>query len=147
MKFFSLSFNTFFFTGKSPIAPGTVGSFFALLFWLLFLPSYEVRMLFIILFALISYFTISSELSNNNIKDPQHIVIDEVLGMWIALLFIPSNNFTNIILAFTIFRLLDIFKPSIIKRVENLEGALGILLDDIICGFITLILLIGLTNI
>tara|TARA_Y100000996_G_scaffold252680_1_gene198778 strand:+ start:97 stop:537 length:441 start_codon:yes stop_codon:yes gene_type:complete len=142
-----LLFNSFFFAGKSPVAPGTIGSFFALLFWLLFLPSYELRILFIVLFTLVSYFTISSEISSSNIKDPQHIVIDEVLGMWIALLFIHPNNFINIILAFVIFRLLDIFKPSVINRVENLEGAAGILLDDIVCGFITSILLIGSTSI
>ena len=66
----------------------------------------------------------------NNVKDPQYIVIDEVIGLWIALFFIPSNDFINIILAFIIFRLLDILKPSIINRVQNIKGVSGVLLDD-----------------
>ena len=147
MIFFSSLFNTFFFSGNSPIAPGTAGSFSALLFWCLFLPSYEIRLVFLILFIFISCFTISFDLQLNNIKDPQYIVIDEVIGLWIALFFIPSNDFINIILAFIIFRLLDILKPSIINRVQNIKGVSGILLDDIICGFITSMLLIGMINI
>ena len=147
MIFFSSLFNTFFFSGNSPIAPGTVGSFSALLFWWLFLPSYETRLVFLILFIFISCFTISFDLQLNNIKDPQYIVIDEVIGLWIALFFIPSNDFINIILAFIIFRLLDILKPSIINRVQNIKGVSGVLLDDIICGFITSMLLIGMINI
>ena len=147
MIFFSSLFNTFFFSGNISIAPGTVGSFSALLFWWLFLPSYETRLVFLILFIFISYFTISFDLKLNNVKDPQYIVIDEVIGLWIALFFIPSNDFINIILAFIIFRLLDILKPSIINRVQNIKGVSGILLDDIICGFVTSILLIGMINI
>ena len=147
MIFFSSLFNTFFFSGNSPVAPGTAGSFSALLFWWLFLPSYEVRLVFLILFIFISCFTISFDLQLNNIKDPQYIVIDEVIGLWIALFFIPSNDFINMILAFIIFRLLDILKPSIINRVQNIKGVSGVLLDDIVCGFITSMLLIGMINI
>jgi len=146
MKFFSSLVNTCFFIGKSSIAPGTLGSIFALLIWIFFFPSYELRLVSLLLLTILSYFTISSDLDNNDEKDPQYIVADEVVGMWISLLFVPSNDFRIIILAFIVFRLLDILKPSIIARVQNVEGAAGVLIDDIVCGIITSIIIIGVVS-
>ena len=146
MIFLSSLFNTFLFSGKSPIAPGTVGSFAALVFCFFFLPSYELKLVFIFSFTLLSYITISYELKASKEQDPQHIVIDEVIGMWIALLFMPSNNISYMVLAFIIFRFLDILKPSIINRIQNIKGAFGILLDDMACGFITSIILLGIVS-
>ena len=146
MKFFSSLVNTCFFIGKSSIAPGTLGSIFALLIWIFFLSSYESRMISLLLVTILSYFTISSDLNNSDEKDPQYIVVDEVVGMWISLLFVPLNDFRIIILAFGIFRLLDIFKPSIIARVQNIDGAIGVLIDDVLCGIITAIIIIGIVG-
>ena len=144
MKIFSLLINTCLFVGKSSIAPGTLGSIFALLIWLLFSPTLIIMLTVLILVVSLSYYTISFDLHNSNEKDPQYIVIDEAIGMWISLLFVSSNNIVNICLAFIVFRLFDILKPSIINRSQNIKGPGGVLLDDIISGFITSLILLGL---
>ena len=146
MKFLSSIFNTFFFTGMIPFAPGTMGSFFALLIWFIIQPSFIFMIISLFVVAVISYFTILFELKDSTDKDPQHIVIDEAIGMWISLLFISSANFVYILLSFVIFRLLDILKPSIIRRLDEYQGPLGILLDDIASGIITCMILIGFSS-
>jgi len=148
MKLFSSLVNTCFFFGKSPVAPGTIGSVFALIVWLIL--SYTIMkpsILFILLITIVSYFTISFELKSTNEKDPQHIVIDEAIGIWISLIFISFGNFINIGLAFILFRLLDILKPSIINRSQYIKGPVGILADDIISGLITCMIFLGIINI
>ena len=84
---------------------------------------------------------------DNDNKDPQHIVIAQAIGMWISVLFISSSDIVNILLALIVFRLLDIFKPSIINRIQNIPGPVGILMDDIIAGIITCIIFAGIVNI
>ena len=122
MKIFSLLINTCLLVGKSSIVPGTLGSVFALLIWFLFSPSLITMLIVLVIVTSLSYYTILFELHNSNEKDPQYIVIDEAIGMWISLLFISSSNFINICLAFIIFRLFDILKPSIINRSQNIQG-------------------------
>ena len=138
MNSFALLINTCFFSGKIPLAPGTFGSIFALIIWCL-VPSFSAQSIIILLIfiSVLSYYTISITLNHTDEKDPQYIVIDEAIGMWIALLAVYPDDFFSLFLAFTLFRLLDILKPSIIYRVQSLPGASGILLDDIIAGLIT----------
>ncbi len=69
-------------------------------------------------------------------------VIDEVVGMMISLFLIPKTILAYS-LAFILFRALDIFKPSIIYRSQNFGYGIGIMLDDIIAGIITLLIIIG----
>ena len=147
MNLFPSLINTCLFTGKIPVAPGTAGSIFALMIWLSVSPSLASMIVLLTLVISLSYYTISFELRNTNLKDPQHIVIDEAIGMWISLLFISSNDFINIILAFILFRLLDILKPSIINRSQNIRGTGGILSDDIISGLITCMVFWGITSV
>ena len=64
------------------------------------------------------------------------MVIDEVAGMWIALMFVPKNLIL-FIFGFALFRFLDIKKPLIINSVQYLPGGFGIMADDIIAGLIT----------
>jgi phosphatidylglycerophosphatase A len=65
--------------------------------------------------------------------DPSIVVIDEVVGMWIALLWLPKSLIT-IALAFVAFRVLDILKPEPAQMMERLPHGLGIMLDDVIAG-------------
>ena len=146
MKSFSSLINNCFLFGKFPIAPGTAGSIFALIMWLIFVPLIgEISIFIIFLITILSYFTISFELGETSQKDPEHIVIDEAIGMWISLLFISPYNFIHIGLAFSIFRLLDILKPSVINRSQNIKGAGGVLMDDILSGLITSMIILGIT--
>ena len=67
---------------------------------------------------------------DNDDNDPSEIVIDEVIGFFVTMLFLPLNIVT-VVLAFIYFRFFDIVKPFGIERLENIEGGWGIVLDDI----------------
>jgi len=73
-------------------------------------------------------------------KDPARVVIDEVAGMCISLLFIPVS-IKYIIAALLLFRFFDIVKPLFIRRIEKLPSGWGIMLDDVLAGVYANILL------
>jgi phosphatidylglycerophosphatase A len=83
-------------------------------------------------------------------KDPGVVVVDEVAGQLIALLFVPANSaWWVIITGFVAFRLFDIWKPYPIRRLESLESGLGIMADDVLAGIyaaVTLVLALALTG-
>jgi phosphatidylglycerophosphatase A len=66
-------------------------------------------------------------------KDSSRVVIDEVAGMCIALLFVPVS-LSNVCIAFLLFRFFDIVKPLYIRRLENLKGGWGVMADDALAG-------------
>jgi phosphatidylglycerophosphatase A len=66
-------------------------------------------------------------------KDPARVVIDEVAGMGISLLFIPVT-IKYLVAALILFRLFDITKPFFIRKLEQLPGGWGIMLDDVLAG-------------
>jgi phosphatidylglycerophosphatase A len=73
-------------------------------------------------------------------KDHQRVVIDEVAGMCISLLFIPVNV-TYVLCGLFLFRLFDITKPFLIRKLELLPGGWGVMADDVLAGIYTNILL------
>ena len=75
-----------------------------------------------------------------NDNDPRQVVIDEVSGMMVGLLFLPVG-WGIYLLAFLLFRFLDIFKPSLIRRVQDLPGSVGIMMDDLLAGLVTNLIL------
>lgn len=138
----SLLIITFFYIGMIRHAPGTFSSLVTLLIWILFIPGdYFIRISITFLLTIIGFIFIKLSLPNFKENDPQSIVIDEVIGMSVALIFI--NDLSIMIIAFFLFRMLDILKPSIIYYSQYLPGAYGILLDDILAGAITSMLLIA----
>jgi len=70
-------------------------------------------------------------------EDPSHVVIDEVAGQLIALLGVPLH-WQSVILSFILFRVLDIWKPPPLRRLEKIEGGAGIVLDDVGAGLYAL---------
>ncbi len=77
-------------------------------------------------------------------KDPAEVVIDEVVGMAITLLALPSYSLGHAgswlawaFVGFVLFRIFDITKPLFIKKLENLPGAWGIMLDDVAAGLVS----------
>lgn len=131
---------TGFYLGKSKYIPGTVGTLGALPFLLLFHESIFERVLvalFLIVIGIYSSEWVSKKLEN---KDPDIVVIDEIAGFYITLLFVKITVL-NLILGFLIFRILDILKPLGIRKLESLEGGFGIMLDDIAAGILGSILL------
>jgi len=125
--------STFFYTGYVPKISGTVGSLAGLLFYLM--TSYSVAVTFISLLALTAtaLLVISKAEEIFGKKDSRRIVIDEAIGMIIALLFIPMK-ILFIVLAFVFFRLFDITKPFPIKRLEKIKSPWGVVFDDVLAG-------------
>ena len=128
---------SFFYVGYFKYAPGTIASMITAFFYF-FIPSLYLIQLSIITVTMISGFYLCY-IYNTQIKkdDPSFIVIDEVLGMSIALFMLPKS-FIVYLLSFIIFRSLDIFKPFFISHIEKIDYGVGIMLDDLISGLLTL---------
>ncbi len=133
---------TFFYLGKMPKAPGTWGSFGGLLLWLLIPENFLYRLGILIVLLIIGFISCEITLKRIDEADPSYIVIDEVIGLWIALLFAPKSLFFSI-LGFILFRFFDIIKPSFIYSTQSINGSWGVLLDDIISGLFVLVILNG----
>jgi len=72
--------------------------------------------------------------------DPSKIVIDEIVGLWVTMWLVPFS-IQNLALAFILFRILDIWKPFFIRKMERFKGGWGVMLDDVLAGvFANLIL-------
>jgi len=139
-------FLTFFGTGLSPKAPGTVGSLAALLIGIVILHYLGMQTLFMLTIAItiVGIFEVSKYENSTGTHDQQLIVIDEVVGMWLSLMIAyataqsvhyPYAEILAIILSFAAFRLFDIWKPSTIGWIDReLKGGLGVMLDDVLAG-------------
>tara|TARA_Y100001970_G_scaffold293051_1_gene437427 strand:- start:1892 stop:2329 length:438 start_codon:yes stop_codon:yes gene_type:complete len=143
MKFISIIISTFFYLGKVKFAPGTVASFATLIVWnFITLDSFLIRLLILLIITFLGLISIKISSSEFEVEDPPEIVIDEVVGMSIPLLFIVDNFFLSTI-AFILFRILDICKPSIIYYSQSLKGEYGVLMDDILSGLIAALIIIN----
>ena len=142
MKSLSNLISTFFYLGKLPKAPGTWGSLGALLIWSLIPETIFFRVVLLSITLILGFIACENTLKESDDPDPSYIVIDEVVGLWITLLFVPKTIFL-FILGFLLFRLFDIFKPSFIYSVQFLKGSWGVMLDDILAGILSLLILWG----
>lgn len=133
-------FLTVGFSGLSPKAPGTVGSFVSLILGLILLYFLHPSTLFLlsILITIIAVKQIDFYEKDTGTHDSSEIVIDELAGMWIALSICGLNSENAIYmapLAFIFFRIFDIWKPSIIGRIDrDVKGGWGVMGDDIVAG-------------
>lgn len=139
-----MNFRKFFltvgFSGLSPKAPGTVGSFVSLIIGLFLLEFLHVSTLFLLalLITVIAIKQIDIYENEVGMHDGKEIVIDELAGMWITLAICGINS-SNILymapIAFLFFRLFDIWKPSFIGKIDrDVKGGLGVMGDDILAG-------------
>jgi len=156
-------FLTFGGAGLSPKAPGTVGTLASLPVGLAILYYFGLETLFMVTFAItvIGIFEVNKYEKRTGEHDQQHIVIDEAVGMWIALtltfstvatLHYPYVEILAIVFSFAAFRLFDIWKPSTIGWIDReLKGGLGVMLDDVLAGFaagfLSALLLMGIEKI
>ncbi len=122
------------FSGKLPLMPGTWGSLLAAIFIYALWP-HEILYQLIIITATLLLSVVSSDRVSKKLgkKDPDCVVIDEILGMEIAL-FAVKTSLINVAIAFAIFRAVDIMKPYPIKAIERLPGGFGITVDDAVAG-------------
>ena len=139
-----MNFRKFFltvgFSGLSPKAPGTVGSFVSLIIGLFLLEFLHPSTLFLLalLITVIAIKQIDIYEKEVGMHDGKEVVIDELAGMWITLAICGINS-SNVLfmapIAFIFFRLFDIWKPSIIGKIDrDVKGGLGVMGDDIVAG-------------
>lgn len=133
-------FLTVGFSGLSPKAPGTVGSFVSLIIGLFLLEFLHVSTLFLLalLITVIAIKQIDIYEKEVGMHDGKEIVIDELAGMWITLAICGINS-SNVLfmapIAFIFFRLFDIWKPSFIGKIDrDVKGGLGVMGDDVLAG-------------
>ncbi|MCQ2614541.1 phosphatidylglycerophosphatase A [Helicobacter pylori] len=128
-------FLTLFFSGYSKKAPGTIGSLVALLLGLPVL-IFSANTLFLgaVFVGLIAIAQIDKEEEESKIHDSSYIVIDELVGMWLAMA-ISGLSLAGVVLSFIFFRVYDITKPSLIGRIDKeVKGGLGVVADDALAG-------------
>lgn len=138
---------TSFGAGFLPVAPGTWGALVAVALWIpLYIWASPWACMIITVCAALVYFIAGTWASNLAErywgKDPVVACADETVGQWVAL--IPLSHLTpwwEIIIAFVLFRLFDIFKPLGIRKMEKLPGGWGMMADDILSGVYAAILL------
>tara|TARA_B100001564_G_scaffold262808_1_gene224447 strand:+ start:126 stop:581 length:456 start_codon:yes stop_codon:yes gene_type:complete len=128
---------TIFYVGRSPFAPGTMGSLVALLAWFILKPLI-IDPLFLLItgglfFIGIAVSTILIEAWNE--KDPKEIVIDEWVGMWISLYLVPHTILWGFV-AFFFFRLFDILKPGPVQMMDDMDDSIGVMMDDVVAGIL-----------
>lgn len=135
---FALAIATFGYSGFFPKAPGTIASILTVLLWWFPIDSDISIWIRLLISALICVIGIwASERARHfwgDEEDPQPIVIDEVAGQSIALILCWPNIWA-MLLALVLFRFFDILKPGPIGWLDrNVKGGLGIMLDDIVAG-------------
>ncbi|MDU9765556.1 phosphatidylglycerophosphatase A [Helicobacter pylori] len=130
-------FLTLFFSGYSKKAPGTIGSLVALLLGLpVLIFSANTLFLAAILIGLIAIAQIDKEEEQSKIHDSSYIVIDELVGMWLAMA-ISGLSLAGVVLSFIFFRIYDITKPSLIGKIDKeVKGGLGVVADDALAGIL-----------
>ena len=140
-------FLTFFGSGLSPVAPGTVGTLAAMPIGLLvvfYLGANSLTTLTIVA-TIIGILEINKYEKNGGIHDDKQIVIDEAVGVWLTIAITyggislwkdPYAIYVAAILSFLSFRLFDIWKPSTIGYIDRkVKGGLGVIGDDLLAGF------------
>lgn len=132
---------TGFYSGKLPKMPGTWGSILAAILLYFFWPTslkFQLLTIFItFVLSVISADYVSNQLGN---KDPDCVVIDEILGMELALLGLHADIKTAF-LGLILFRIIDIMKPPPIEFFEKFPGGWGITIDDAVAGIIANVIL------
>ncbi|MBZ4683831.1 MAG: p [Fusobacteriales bacterium] len=153
-------FLEWFGTGRSKKAPGTVGTLGAIPLYIIFHSIYfsgiikneklynMIYFVFLIFLFFVSIYM--CDFAEKNIyhkKDPQQVVLDEVLGYMTALFMVNPTNMSsliiNVVLAFALFRLFDITKPLFIDRVQEMKNGVGVVADDFLAGIVANVILIG----
>jgi len=136
---------TFFGIGYLKPGPGTWGSVAAVMLWLaegtfnhISARGELIGLLFWIALAILLGVPAATIVERESARtDPGFVVIDEVIGQWITLLFCPVD-WPHALIALGLFRLFDITKPFPVRRLERLPGGWGIVFDDVAAGLYAL---------
>ena len=122
--------------GYFPLAPGTFAAAASVIVWCILCFNiqhpYFWQLILVPVFIYVGVIC-SEKILLENEKDPSHVVIDEFAGQWISLLFI-SPSYISVLIGFVLFRVFDIAKPFGIRRMEKLNKGWGIMMDDVLAG-------------
>jgi len=125
--------STFFYVGRLPFMPGTFGSIAGLAIFFLTKGSGLLQVASSVACLVLGLMVSTRAERIFNKKDAPCIVIDEVCGMLLSLLFLPFDT-RLAITGFVLFRIFDILKPYPAKKLQQLRGSIGIMSDDIVCA-------------
>jgi phosphatidylglycerophosphatase A len=137
---------TFFGLGNLKPGPGTWGSLAAALIWFalsrLISPRFQPEVLasLIVIVIALGIPAATAVARSSGTKDPQNVVIDEVAGQWITLLFAPVA-WKTLLAGFILFRGFDILKPPPVRQLERLPEGTGIVVDDVAAGIYALLVM------
>ena len=87
-----------------------------------------------------SFRVVQIYLNEEKKEDPSEVIIDEFLGQSLPLMFLLKYNIYEVLLAFCAFRFFDIYKIYPINKAERLKGSIGVIVDDIVAGIYSLII-------
>lgn len=143
-----ICFLSLFWSGKSPFAPGTIGSFVALILALpILFFSQNTLFLLAMFLGVIAIKQIDIFEKEGGIHDDSWIVIDELVGLWVALSFVPFSMM-GVICSFVFFRIFDIWKPSLVGYFDSkVKGGLGVVGDDVLAGVLAGLVSAGILKI
>lgn len=135
--------------GLSPKAPGTVGSLWAWLSWLVLAPQLSPwgQGLLVALALLVGWWACKTTVDHLDLPDPGFVVWDEVVAMWLVLWLVMPTGFGGQLAAFALFRFFDAAKPGPVAWADQAfkgwgwRGAWGILFDDLVAAFCTLLVI------
>ncbi|HSP90830.1 MAG TPA: phosphatidylglycerophosphatase A [Vicinamibacterales bacterium] len=131
----AVAFASFGYVGFAPVAPGTVGSAAAIPFFLLLRLAHSAWLEIAVCAAIVAAGAWSARITEQalGVEDPGPVVIDEVVGMFVSLLFLPAT-WLVVLAGFVAFRVFDIIKPWPADRFEQIPGGWGVMADDVMAG-------------
>lgn len=139
---------TGFGSGFWPWGPGTAGALTGMLIWYALSFMLNSTLLFAVTLSCIVVFTIAGTWAVRRLSpfwgsDPQKVVIDEMVGVWVSLLAVPASDIWLALASFVLFRLFDILKPLGIRTLDRRKGAFYVMADDILAGVYSLIIIVA----
>lgn len=136
-------------SGLSPVAPGTAGTLWAWIAYLLlqrWLSPLEIGVV-IAASLIVGWWACTVTAGHMRVLDPGPIVWDEVVAFWIVLWLVMPAGFWGQLIAFVLFRLFDAVKPGPVAWADDLfhdfgwRGGFGIIFDDLVAAFCTLLVI------
>jgi phosphatidylglycerophosphatase A len=125
---------TWFGCGLVPLAPGTAGTLAAVPLYLVLRSSGPAAVLFVaVVLAIVGIWAADHVIAKTGLKDPQIVVIDEVVGVLVTLA-ASRPTWSSVVLGVVLFRVFDQWKPWPARSLEGLPGGLGVMMDDVAAG-------------
>ncbi|MGM9700506.1 MAG: phosphatidylglycerophosphatase A [Prevotella sp.] len=147
LPFWATMIGSGFGSGFWPWGPGTMGALLATIVWLALSVSLDAVTLLIVTFSLVMVFTLLGTWATSRLvpywgEDPSRVVVDEMVGVWIALMPCPCGHLWYALAAFVLFRFFDIVKPLGVRRLDRKKGAFWVMADDILAGIYAAIVIV-----